>query len=139
MSGLFVSGSRCLPYNRYLCAEVIEQDILRWHSEAVKKVDNRLGHHWRSTHKVDDALWLGVVLEICLVENVVYKAWNIRNTSLISLWIGTIQSEVELEVRELLLDLVVVVEVEGLLERTSTVEEVNLATRLKSLEEVHNV
>ena len=32
----FVIGRRCAPYNSKLRAEVIEEDILRWHSEAIK-------------------------------------------------------------------------------------------------------
>ena len=127
------------PYHAKLCAEVIEQDILLRHAEAVEKVHYRLCHHRRTAHEVDDALWLIVLLEICLIENIVYEACNIRYTCLVSLRIWTVQSEVELEVRELLLDLLEVLEVECLLQRTSTIEEVNLAASLNGLEEVHDV
>ena len=56
-----------------------------------------------------------MLLEICLVENIVNEACNIRYTCLVSLRIWTVKGKVELEVRELLLDLIVVIEVEGLL------------------------
>ena len=104
------------PYHAKLCAEVIEQDILLRHTEAVEKVYYRLCHHRRTAHEVDDALWLIVLLEICLIENIVYEACNIRYTSLVCHGIGTVEGEVELEVGELLLNLVVVIEVERLLE-----------------------
>ena len=128
------------PFSRQrLGAEVIKENILRRHSQTIEEVNYRLRHHWRTAHKVDDALWLIVVFEICLVENIVNETSNIWYTSLISLWIWTVQSEVELEVRELLLNLVVVIEVEGLLKRTCTVEEINLTAGLKGLKQVHNV
>ena len=56
-----------------------------------------------------------MVLEICLVKNIVYEACYVRYTCLISDWIWTIECKVELEVRELLLDLIVVIKVESLL------------------------
>ena len=127
------------PYHIKLSAEVIEQDILSWHAEVVQHVYYRLRHHWRTAHEVDDAFWLIVLLEVCLVKHVVNEACNIRYTCLVSLRIWTVQSEVELEVRELLLDLLEVLEVECLLQRTSTIEEINLTAGLNGLEEVHDV
>ena len=128
------------PFSHHrLGAKVIKENILRRHSQTIKEVNYRLRHHWRTAHKVDDALWLIVVFEICLVENIVNETSNIWYTSLISLWIWTVEGQVELEVRELLLDLVVVVEIECLLQRACAIEEVNLTTCFKGLEEVHNV
>ena len=106
-----------------LCAEVIVEDILRRYAETVEHLQNRSRHHRRSAHEVDTSLGILVVLEVVLVEDGVYESGFVGNTCSIGCGIGTVQSQVEREVGELLLYLVEILEIEGLLERTGTVPE----------------
>ncbi len=52
-----------------------------------------------------------MVLQIVLIEDIVHEARRIGNPGGIGLGIGTVERQVELEVRELLLDLVELVQV----------------------------
>ena len=63
----------------------------------------------------------------------------IRNAGCISCRVRTVEGEVELEVRELSLDLSEVLKVECLDKCTCSIEEVHCLLGLKGLEELHNV
>ena len=63
-----------------------------------------------------------MVFEICLVEYVVNESGGILHACGIGLGIGTVERQIEAEIREVLFDLVVIVEIEGLFERTGTVK-----------------
>ena len=80
-----------------------------------------------------------MVLQISLVHHVVNEACHILHSCCIGCRIRTVESEVEVEVRELLLNLCEVIEVECLNESTRSVEVVNLFLCLESLEELHDV
>ena len=64
-----------------------------------------------------------MLLEVSLEHHVVYETCNVRYASCICLRIRSVKGKIELEVRELLLDCVIVVEVECLLKRTCSVED----------------
>ena len=80
-----------------------------------------------------------MLLEVGLIHHIVHKACNILDSCCICCRIRTVESEMEVEVRELLLDFSEILEVEGLDEGACTVEEVNRLAGLESLEELHNV
>ena len=80
-----------------------------------------------------------MVLEVVLVEDGVYESGLVGNTCSIGCGIGTVQSQVEREVGELLLYLVEILEIEGLLERTGTVPERYRTLGLLGLEQVHQM
>ena len=80
-----------------------------------------------------------MLLEVSLEHYVVYETSNIWYTCCISLRIRSVECEVELEVRELLLDCVIVIEVESLLKGACSIEEVNLAVSLFCVEQMHDV
>ena len=78
-----------------------------------------------------------MVLKVGLVHNIVNETSYIRNAGCISCRVRTV--EVELEVRELSLDLSEVLKVECLDECTCSIEEMHCLLGLKGLEELHNV
>ena len=97
-----------------LCAEVVVENALRLNSEAVKQAYDRIDHHWRSAHEVLDILRSVVVLQIGLVHHVVNEACHVLHAGCISCRIRTVEGEMEVEVRALLLDPGIVLAVEGL-------------------------
>ena len=80
-----------------------------------------------------------MLLEICLVHDIVNESCHILHSSCIGCRIRTVESEVEVEVRELLLDFSIILEVECLFQATCTIEEVDLLLGLESLEQMHDV
>ena len=80
-----------------------------------------------------------MVLQIGLVHHVVNEACHVLHAGCISCRIRTVEGEMEVEVRELLLDLGIVLEVEGLDKASRTVEEMNFLLGLEGLEEMHDV
>ena len=124
---------------RRLTSKVVVQYVLRWNSEAVKQCVYRLDHHRRTAHEVFDILWSLVLLKICLVHHIVNETCNILDSCFICCRIRTVESKVEVEVRELFLDFSIVFEVECFLQATCTIEEVDLLLGLEGLEEMHDV
>ena len=122
-----------------LCTEVIVENALRLNSETVKQTNYRIDHHWRSAHEVLDILRSIVILQICLVHDVVYEACHILHARCISCRVRAVKSEMEVEVRELLLNLSIILEVEGLDKASRTIEEVYFLLGLEGLEEMHDV
>ncbi len=108
-----------------LCSEVVVQDILWRYSETVKQLDYRSNHHRRSAHEIEGILRILMLLEVSLIHYIVHKACNIWNPCLICSRIRPVKRKVELEVRELLLNLVVILKVERFLETACSVEEVD--------------
>ena len=80
-----------------------------------------------------------MVLEVCLVKDVVYEACYVWYASFVCLWIRSVKCQVELEVREFFLNLCVVLKVECLFKATCTVEEVDFSVGLLCLEQVHDM
>ena len=68
-----------------------------------------------------------------------HEAGSILDSGSVCRRVGTVEREVELEVREFLLDFREVLEVECLHERAGSVEEADLASCLEGLEQVHDV
>ena len=120
-------------------AEVIVEDALRRDAEAVKQVVDGADHHRRTAHEVLDVLGCLVILQVGLVHHIVDKARGVLDTGGVRGGIRTVESEVELEVRELPLDLGEVLKIEGLDKGARSVEEAHLAAGLQSLEEVHDM
>ncbi len=108
-----------------LASEIVKENILRRHSKTVKQFDYRLCHHRRTAHQIDYVLRVLVVLEISLIKNIVDKACSICNSCCISLRIRTVKCKIELEVREVFLDLVIVFKVECLFQAACSIEEVD--------------
>lgn len=67
-----------------------------------------------------------MLLEVSLIHHVVHKACNIWNSCLISCRVRPVKRKMELEVRELLLNLAVILKVESFLETACAIEEVDL-------------
>ena len=80
-----------------------------------------------------------MILEVCFIHYVVYETCRVLDTCCICCRVRTVKGEIELEVRELLLDLSEVFKIEGLDKCTSSVEEADLAACLEGLEELHDV
>ena len=78
-------------------------------------------------HKYSDVLWSVVLLEVGVAHYWSNEAWSILHAQCISLRIWTVQSQVEVEVRELLLQLQEVFQEEYLINCTSAIEVVHLA------------
>ena len=90
-------------------------------------------------HKHSNALWSVVLLEVGVAHHWSNEARSVFYTQCISLRIWTVQSQVEVEVRELLLQLQEVLQEEYLVNSTSTVEIVHLTViGRKGLKHVHN-
>ncbi len=80
-----------------------------------------------------------MVLEVGLVHHVVYETGGVLHACSIGCGVGTVQGQVEVEVRELLLDLCEVLQVEGFHEGAGAIEEVHGLLGLQGLEQVHDV
>ena len=80
-----------------------------------------------------------MVLEVGLVHHVVYEAGHILDSCCISCRIRTVKGKMEVEVREIPLDLCEVFKIECLDKAAGSIEEVYFATGLQGLEEVHDV
>ena len=112
--------------------EVIVQNALRLHSKAVKQFVDGSDHHRRSAHKVLDVLRSVVVLEIGLVHHIVNETCRVLDSSGVSCRIRTVKGQMEVEVRELLLDLGIVLKVECLDKAARSIEEVYLTLCFES-------
>ena len=80
-----------------------------------------------------------MLLEVGLIHHIVHEACGVLHAGSICCRVRTVKGKVELEVRELLLDLCEVLEIEGLHEGACAIEEADLATGLEGLEELHDV
>ena len=80
-----------------------------------------------------------MLLEVCLVHYIVYEAGHVWHTCLVSCRIRTVKCKVELEVRELFLDFIVVLKIECLFETACSIEEVDLSRILFRLEQIHDM
>ena len=81
-----------------------------------------------------------MILEIRVIHHLVYEARGVRNASLISLGIGTVQRQVEVEVGIFLLQLMEIFQEEGLAQAARSIEEVHFTvTCVQSLRHVHNL
>ena len=111
---LFWAGIRLSKFG--LSTKVVKENILRGNTKTVEHIYDSRCQHRRSTHQVEVALGLVVCLQIVLVQYVVNETYLVLNTCCICCGIGTVQSQVELEVGELLLDSSEILQVECLLE-----------------------
>ena len=80
-----------------------------------------------------------MVLEVGLVHHIVDESCHVLHSCCIGCRIRTVEREVEVEIRELLLDCREVFEVECLHESPRSIEEVNFLLGLQGLEKLHNV
>lgn len=132
---------RCFSFLVFgrLTSEVVKENVLGSDAEAVEQVENALGHHWGTAHEVLYVFGCIVVFEVGLVHYIVDEAGNIFHACCICCGIGTVESKMEVEIREILLNFGEVFKIEGLDKRTRAVEEMYLTTGLESLEELHDV
>lgn len=127
-----------------LTAEVVEAYHVVFYSEGVEKVEYGLCHHWRSAEVVFAVFWSFVLLEVGVAHHWCYEAWGVFDACSISLWIRTVEGEMEMEVREVLLELQEVIEEWYLFECACSVEVVHWALTVFILdavafEHVHNL
>ena len=85
-----------------------------------------------------------MLLEVCIAHNRSYEARSIFDSCCICLWIWTVEGEMEVEVREVLLKLEEVIEEWNFLKSTRTIEVVHwtltiLWSNTMSLEHVHDL
>ena len=107
--------------------KVIEHNHVVLNAQRVEQVKHSLGHHRRTAQVVLDVLWSVVLLEVGVAHHWSNEARSVLYAQCISLRIWTVQSQVEVEVRELLLQLQEVLQEEYLVNSTSTIEVVHLA------------
>src|SRR5690606_2037135 len=117
-------------------AEVIEQDVLRLHTQVLKHLDDRGVHHRRSTHVVLAILRSRMILEVVLVEHVMDEAGR-AGPVVLRQRIG--QCQMPLEVLMLGGQFVVLLDVEGLAQRACAVPEGDLALGLDAQQLIHDV
>src|SRR5690554_6271 len=117
-------------------AEVIEQDVLRLHTQVLKHLDDRGVHHRRSTHVVLAILRSRMILEVVLVEHVMDEAGR-AGPVVLRQRIG--QCQMPLEVLMLGGQLVVLLDVEGLAQGAGAVPEGDLALGLDAQQLIHDV
>ena len=122
-----------------LTTEVIEHNHIIFYAERVQEIKHSLGHHWRAAEVVLDVLWSVVLLELGIAHHWSNEARSVLYTQCIRLWIWTVQCQVEMEVRILLLQCQEILQEEYLVNSTSTIEIVHLAVLgRKGLKHVHN-
>src|SRR3989344_5651810 len=119
-----------------LAAEVVEQDVLRLHTQVSEHLDDRGVHHGRAAHVELAILRSRMVLQIVLVQHVVDEAGRAVPV-VFRQRIG--QRQMPLEVRVLGLQLIVLFDVEGLAHGARTVPEAHLALGLQTLELIEDV
>ena len=76
----------------------------RIHAEAVEHLVHCIAHRAGAAHVVFDVFGSFVVLEICVVHHFMHKSRGVSHTCSIGSRVGTIQSQMELEVGEFLFD-----------------------------------
>ena len=110
-----------------------------FYAQRVEQVKHCLCHHRRAAEVVLDVLWSVVLLEIGVAQDWSNEACGIFNTQSVCLRIWTVQCQVEMEVRILLLQCQEVLHEEYLINSTSTIEIVHLTVLgRKGLKHVHN-
>ena len=110
-----------------LTTKVVEHNHVVFYTQRVEQVKHSLCHHRRTAEVVLDVLWSVMLLEVGVAQDWSNEASGIFNTQSVCLRIWTVQSQVEVEVRELLLQLQEVLQEEYLVNSTSTIEVVHLA------------
>ena len=117
--------ARPLLYIR-LTSEIIETDVGIVHSEGVQEIQYRLSHHRWTTQVILDVLGSVMLLEVGVAHNRSDEARGVLDTELVCLRVRTVQRQVEMEVRELLLQREEIVEEEDFVDSTCAVEIVHL-------------
>ena len=130
----------------FLPSEVIEAYILWWDTEVVTHLENRSVHQRRSTEVELDILRSIVLSEVVIDHSLVYETckavtfiFHVLFSVPIIFWQWLRKDYVELEVRELFLNVTEVFQVEELTLRTSTVPEAHLTVGLQRVEQVEEV
>ena len=109
-------------------------------AEGVEHIDHGAAHRAGAAHVVLDVLGGGVVLEVGVVHHLMDETRGVGDTGGVGGGVGTVEGQVEVEVREILLQLVEVVEVEHLVEGAGAVEVVHGAVgAVEGAGEVHNL
>ena len=122
-----------------LSAKIIKHDHVVLNAQRVEQIKHCLGHHWRAAEVVLDVLWSVVLLEVGVAHHRSNEARSVLYTQCVRLWIWTVQCQVEMEVRILLLQCQEVLQEEYLVDSTSTIEIVHLAViGRKGLKHVHH-
>ena len=111
-----------LKLGRELTAKVIKADHVVFDAERVQEVEDGLCHHWRTAEVVLTVFGCLMSLEVGVAHNGSHEARCVLDTCCICLRIGTVESEVEVEVGEVLLELQEVIEERNLLQRAGTIE-----------------
>ena len=106
----------------YLSAEVVVVDVFGIDTKRVKHLIDCVAHHARTTHVVLDVFRRRVILEIGVVHHLMHKSRRICHSGSIGSRVGTVERKVELEVREILLKLEEIFEIEHFVECASTIE-----------------
>ncbi len=136
---MFPEGLGVFTYCCYLLTEVVVEYAFGRYTEAVEEPVHCAYHHRRAAHEVFDILRSLVVLEVGLIHNIMYKSGGVGHSGGICRRVRTVESEVELEVRELFLDLGEIFKIESFHEAARSIEEVHGAGGLHGLEEMHYV
>ena len=123
-----------------LSSEVIKTNIGIVHSEGVQEIQYRFCHHRWSTQVVLDVLGSVMLLEVGVAHDRSDEARGVLDTELVCLRVRTVERQVEMEVRELLLQSEEIVEEEDFVDSTCAVEIVHLTvTAVAGLEHVHDL
>ena len=121
-------------------AEIVEHYVFALDTEVVEHIDDGFGHRSGAAHIVFDVLGGGMVLEVGVVHHVVDEAGCVGYAGFVGCGVGTVESQMEVEVGEVLLELMEVVEVEDFVEGAGTVEVVHLSVgAVERAREVHNL
>lgn len=85
-----------------LSAEVIVHDRFRIYTETVEHADHSLRHRAGTAHVIFDILRRIVVFQISLIHHVMHKARSVLHACCVCGRIRTVQSQMEMEIREIL-------------------------------------
>ena len=131
--------ARPLLYIR-LTSEVIETDVCIIDAQRVEQVEDGLRHHRRTAEVVLDVLGSVMLLEVGVAHNRSDEARGVLDTELVCLRVRTVQRQVEMEVRELLLQSEEIVEEEDFVDSTCAVEIVHLTvTAVSRSQHMHDL
>ena len=119
-----------------LATEVVVSDVFWLHSEVIQHLEDGSVHHWRTADVVLNVFRSGVLAEVVLKQDLVNES-NVSIPVVLFLWFR--ESNIELEVREILFDLAKVIDVKQFTKATATVPITNFAIGLLAFEEFEYV
>ena len=121
-------------------SEVIKADVCVINAQRVEQVEDGLGHHRRTAEVVLDILGSVMLLEVRVAHHRSDEARGVLDTELVCLRVRTVERQVEMEVRKLLLQREEIVEEEDFVDSTCAVEIVHLTVAaVAGLEHVHDL